>query len=68
MEDVKQLLIIGFINTSLSPYECKIMGQLKIFQFNKLIRTGKKPLLLGFCCWLGISVVSLVLQVVLGIW
>jgi len=34
----------------------------------KLIRTGKKPLLLGFCCWLGISVVSLVLQVVLGIW
>jgi uncharacterized integral membrane protein (TIGR00698 family) len=34
----------------------------------KLIRTGKKPLLLGFCCWLGISVVSLVLQVALGIW
>lgn len=34
----------------------------------KLIRTGKKPLLLGFCCWLGISAVSLVLQVVLGIW
>ncbi|WP_313152540.1 YeiH family protein [Lacrimispora sp.] len=34
----------------------------------KLIRTGKKPLLLGFCCWLGISVVSLVLQVILGIW
>lgn len=34
----------------------------------KLIRTGKKPLLLGFCCWLGITVVSLVLQVVLGIW
>ena len=34
----------------------------------KLIRTGKKPLLLGFCCWLGISVVSLILQVVLGIW
>ncbi|MDR2023246.1 MAG: YeiH family protein [Hungatella sp.] len=34
----------------------------------KLIRTGKKPLLLGFCCWLGISVVSLALQVILGIW
>ena len=34
----------------------------------KLIRTGKKPLLLGFCCWFGISVVSLVLQIVLGIW
>lgn len=34
----------------------------------KLIRTGKKPLLLGFCCWLGISVVSLVLQIILGIW
>ncbi len=34
----------------------------------KLIRTGKKPLLLGFCCWVGISAVSLVLQVILGIW
>lgn len=34
----------------------------------KLIRTGKKPLFLGFCCWFGISVVSLLLQRVLGIW
>lgn len=34
----------------------------------KLIRSGKRPLLLGFSCWFGISVVSLVLQAVLGIW
>lgn len=34
----------------------------------KLLKTGKKPIILGFCCWVGISVVSLTLQVFLGIW
>ena len=34
----------------------------------KLVRTGGKPLVLGLCCWIGITGVSLVLQHVLGIW
>lgn len=34
----------------------------------KLVRTGGKPLALGACCWLGITLVSLSLQHVLGIW
>ena len=34
----------------------------------KLVRTGAKPILLGFCCWGGISVVSLLMQHLLGIW
>jgi uncharacterized integral membrane protein (TIGR00698 family) len=34
----------------------------------KLIRTGKKPLILGFCCWVGITLVSLTFQVFLGLW
>ena len=34
----------------------------------KLIKTGGKPLVLGFCCWVGIAGVSLLLQKVLGIW
>ena len=34
----------------------------------KLIKTGGKPLFMGFCCWLGISVVSLVMQHVMGLW
>lgn len=34
----------------------------------KLLKTGGKPLLLGACCWGGITVVSLVLQRVMGIW
>ena len=34
----------------------------------KLIRTGGKPILLGGCCWIGITVVSLVLQKTLGLW
>lgn len=34
----------------------------------QLIKTGGKPLALGACCWVGIAVVSLVLQRALGIW
>ena len=34
----------------------------------KLIKTGGKPILLGFICWLAITVVSLLMQNVLGIW
>lgn len=34
----------------------------------KLVKTGSKPLLLGFCCWIGITAVTLSLQHVLEIW
>lgn len=34
----------------------------------KLIKTGGKPIFMGFCCWLGISLVSLLMQHLLGIW
>ena len=34
----------------------------------KLIKTGGKPLFLGFCCWVGITGVSLLTQHLLGIW
>ena len=34
----------------------------------KLIKTGGKPLFMGFCCWLGISSVSLLMQHVMGLW
>lgn len=34
----------------------------------KLVKTGGKPLTLGACCWLGITLVSLLLQNVLGLW
>ena len=33
----------------------------------QLIRTGKRPILLGFCCWISIIAVSLGLQTVLGL-
>lgn len=33
----------------------------------KLIRSGGKPLTLGFCCWISISLMSIILQKVLGI-
>ncbi len=34
----------------------------------KLVRTGGKPIALGFCCWVGIIAMSLVSQHLLGIW
>lgn len=34
----------------------------------KLIKTGGKPLALGAACWIGITIASLLLQHVMGIW
>lgn len=34
----------------------------------KLIKTGGKPLVMGFSCWVGITAVGLVMQHLLGIW
>lgn len=34
----------------------------------KLVKTGGKPIILGFCCWIGITVVSLLMQQIMGIW
>ncbi len=34
----------------------------------KLIKTGGKPIFMGFCCWIGITTVSLFMQQLLGIW
>lgn len=34
----------------------------------KLVKTGGKPLFMGFCCWMGITGVSLLMQHVMGIW
>lgn len=34
----------------------------------KLIKSGGKPIVMGFCCWVGITAVSLVMQHVMGLW
>ncbi len=34
----------------------------------KLFKTGGKPIFTGFCCWAGITAVSLGMQHVLGLW
>ena len=34
----------------------------------KLIKTGGNPILMGASCWAGITIVSLILQRILGIW
>ena len=34
----------------------------------RLIRTGGKPLVMGFACWSGITAVSLIMQKIMGIW
>lgn len=34
----------------------------------ELVKKGGKPIALGFCCWIGIALMSLGMQHVLGIW
>ncbi len=34
----------------------------------KLVKTGGKPILLGLCCWIGITAVSLIMQHFMHIW
>ena len=34
----------------------------------QLVRTGGKPIFTGFCCWIGISAVSLGMQHLMGLW
>ncbi len=34
----------------------------------KLVRTGGKPIVMGFCCWTGITAVSLTMQHIMGLW
>lgn len=34
----------------------------------KLIKTGGKPIIMGLCCWLGVTGASLLMQSWLGIW
>ena len=34
----------------------------------KLVKTGGAPLLLGATCWVGITVTSLIIQHLLGLW
>ena len=34
----------------------------------KLVKTGGKPIFMGFCCWVAIAIVSLLVQHLLGIW
>ena len=34
----------------------------------ELVRTGGKPILVGASCWCGITLVSLLMQHVMGIW
>lgn len=34
----------------------------------KLVKTGGKPIFMGFCCWTGITGVSLLMQHLLQLW
>lgn len=34
----------------------------------ELIKTGGKPIFMGFCCWVGITALSLLMQHIMGIW
>ncbi len=68
------MFIVFFVLASIITTLCLGMGVpsdiFKPLNSNvvKLIKSGGKPILLGGCCWGGITVVSLVMQHVMGIW
>ena len=33
----------------------------------KLVKTGGKPIALGFCCWIAITIVTILMQNMLGL-
>ena len=39
-----------------------------LHDIGKLVKTGGKPIFMGFCCWVAIACVSLLVQHLLGIW
>lgn len=34
----------------------------------KLVKSGGKPIFMGFCCWVAIAAVSLIMQHMIGVW
>lgn len=78
------LFVLASLITTVFPIPAAVVAGLKFLSrffiviamaaigFNtdlvKLIKTGAKPILLGFICWIAISCVSLGMQAFLGIW
>ena len=52
-------------------YKCNMTDIMAAIGLNtnivKLVKTGGKPLIMGFCCWIGITGVSLLMQHLLGL-
>jgi len=69
-------IIIGIPANIFNPLKelskfCIVMAMVAIglnSNIIKLIKSGGKPIILGACCWIGITVVSLIMQHVMGIW
>ena len=80
LKKIFPMFIVYFILASIITTICSFLKHLSKFfiimamvaiglntNIKKLIFSGAKPLTLGFCCWLAISLVSIGLQKILGI-
>lgn len=55
------------LDTAVTVKLTRTLAIIPITNIVKLIKTGGKPLIMGFCCWAGITGVSLLMQKVLGL-
>lgn len=61
--------IFGFLKQVSKFFIVMAMGAIGLnTNIVKLVKTGGKPILLGFSCWAAITCVSILMQHVLGIW
>lgn len=61
--------IFGFLKQVSKFFIVMAMGAIGLnTNIVKLVKTGGKPILLGFVCWVSITCVSILMQKILGIW
>lgn len=60
---------IGFLKNASKFFIVMAMGAIGLnTDLVKLVKSGAKPIIMGLSCWIGIALVSLGLQQMLGIW
>ncbi len=61
-------VVTGFLKDLSKFFIIMAMGAIGLnTNLVKLVKTGGKPIFLGFCCWIAITAVSLIMQHLLGI-
>ena len=67
--DIENLLIVTFTNAAAADLRARVLEKIHECRIEfDLIKNGGKPILLGLCCWISITAVSLLVQSLTGIY